>query len=138
MHRTTKGILTLALLVLSASACTRRVQVESEPSRSEVTVSSAATIEIAGVYDYVVPLDDGDATGTMTITRAGAGYAVAMTSNMGGVTASNVRRTGNTLNMDVSTPGGDGAVEITWQSRDRATGRVFLGEVLRMNLTRRS
>ena len=37
MNRTSKGVLVLILAVLAASACTRRVQVESEPSRTEAS-----------------------------------------------------------------------------------------------------
>ncbi|HUF12451.1 MAG TPA: hypothetical protein VMN78_05060 [Longimicrobiales bacterium] len=136
--RTLQSVLALGFVLLSANACTRRVQVESEPSRYEASAQPAASIDVVGLYDYVVPLDGGDAVGTMTVTRASDSYAVAFTTNIGDVTTRNVRRNGNTLTMDISTPNGEGALEITWQSRDRATGSVFLGEALRMNIVRRS
>ena len=42
MSRTLKATVVLSLLVLVASACTRRVQVESEPSRTEAADTTDA------------------------------------------------------------------------------------------------
>lgn len=142
MRREMKTAAIALLALLSAAACTRRVQVESEPSRMEASaasVSQPGLIDIVGSYDYVVPLDNGeDATGRMTITRVGDSYAVAFAADDGEVTGRNVRRTGNTLRMDVSTPGGEGSAELTWLNRDQAAGTVFLGETLELRVTRRS
>lgn len=131
-----KRIAVVALVVLSATACTRRVVVESEPNRFEAGAQSM--IDMTGTYDYVVELGGQQAVGPMTVTRDAEGaYAIRMTSNMGAVSVHNVRREGNTLTMDARTPGGDGAVELTWQSADEVTGMLFLDEVYNMRATRR-
>ena len=137
MHGSLKVTAIAVLAIASAAGCTRRVVVESEPNRYEA--AAPAELDISGVYDFVVEVGDQDAVGEMTITRssAGAGWDVAMTSNMGGVYPSNIRRSGNTLTMDAETPGGPGTIELTWLSRDEVTGMVFLGEVYNMTATRR-
>ena len=137
MHPTSNRWMALAAIVVAVSACGRGYEAEGEPAPDEVTVTQDGAIDVVGLYDYVVPLDNGDAVGTMTVTRAGDGYSVALTSNIGDVGASNVRREGNALRMDISTPNGTGTLDVTWQTRDRATGSVFLGETLEMFLTRR-
>ena len=66
----------LTLMVLAASACTRRVQVESEPNEPRYMQSSSAVpaeIDVVGVYDYVVGAGDDVETGPMTVTRTSAG-----------------------------------------------------------------
>lgn len=136
MRGIVKAAAVAVLVVATATACTRRVQVESEPNRSQAT---AATIDIAGTYDFVVdlPPQQGDATGVLSVNRTGDAYMVSMTSNMGAVTTRNVRRVGNTLTMDANTHAGEGAIELTWQSRERVNGIVFLGEAYNLTATRR-
>jgi hypothetical protein len=125
----------LAVLTLTtATACPRRVEVESEPNRFE---AAPAQIEMSGAYDYVVEFDSGETTsGPMTVRRSGDTYAVDIVSEMGEVTTSNVRRTGNTLAMDTHTPGGAGTIQLTWESADLVTGSVFIGETIRLRATR--
>lgn len=130
----------LALALLTATACTRRVQVESEPNEPSYMQSTAA-IEMAGTYDYVVMTAQGEVeSGPMTVTRAGDSYAVrfGMTQAGGEVVGRNVRREGNTLSMDADTPAGAGTLELTWQSRNEVTGSGFFGETLSIRATRRS
>lgn len=138
MRIRSRNVLIAALFLSTATACTRRVQVESEPNRMEAAAASAsAMMDVAGAYDFVVDIGDEDATGVMTVVPAGDGYAISMTSNMGGVTTRNIRRAGNTFTMDATTPGGEGSIELTWQSRDQVRGMVFLGEVYNLTATRR-
>lgn len=126
----------LALTVLAATACTRRVQVESEPNNQ---LQSTAPVEMTGVYEYVATFDSGETTrGPMTITRDGAGYAVDFVTEMGEVTTSNVRREGNKLRMDTMTPGGAGTIELEWQDANVVVGSVFVGESIGIRATRRS
>ena len=126
----------IAVLSILAVACSRSVQAESEAVPSQTT--APAQFDVVGTYDYIVDLPDEDATGPMTVTRAADGsYGVTVISHMGDVALRNVRRAGNTLTMDASTPGGEGTIELTWESRDRASGIVFLGEAFTMVATRR-
>ena len=121
------------LAALLAVACSRGVQVESEPSRADVP-----EIDVVGLYDYVATFDNGESTsGPMTVARSGAGYTVDFLTDMGEVTTSNVRRDGNRLIMDTVTPGGAGTIELTWQSRDEVAGSVFIGETINIHATRR-
>ena len=142
MKRTMKTGALLALMLLTATACTRRVQVESEPNQPNYNQTSAvnAEVDVVGVYDYVVEMSSGDITGPMTVTRlADGGYAVTFVMQDGQpVPTSNVRRRGAEMSMDVDTPGGMGSVSIEWLSRDRVEGEVFLGETLPFRATRRS
>lgn len=139
MRGTVRTTVLAVLVVVISTACTRRVQVESEPNRSEVRASSVVVIDVAGTYDFVVdlPPQQGDATGVLSVNRTGDAYMVSMTSNMGAVTTRNVRRVGNTLTMDANTHAGEGAIELTWQSRERVNGIVFLGEAYNLTATRR-
>lgn len=127
----------LLVLVVAASACTRRVQVESEPNEPQYMQSTA--IDVDGVYDYVATFDSGEHTGgPMTVARAGDGYTVDFTTDMGEVTTSNVRRVGNTLHMDAMTPGGAGTIQLEWQNANVVVGSVFVGETINIRATRRS
>ena len=131
----------LALTLLATAACTRRVQVESEPDNPNQNQmqSVAPAIDVSGVYDYVATFDSGESTqGPMTIARAGATYTVGFVTEMGEVTTRNVRREGNTLRMDTTTPGGDGTIVLDWQDANLVTGEVFIGETIHLRATRRS
>lgn len=142
MKRTMRNGVLLAVVLLSAAACTRRVQVESEPNEPNYMQSSVAPAEIekTGVYDYVVDLPNGVITGPMTVTRAADGnYAVHFLMDDGQeVPTRNVRSTPTGLTMDVTTPGGEGAVMLEWVSATEVEGEVFIGETLPFSATRRS
>ena len=142
MKRTMRTGAVLALALIAATACTRRVQVESEPSQPNYIQTSAvpAAVEVVGQYDYVVEMSSGDITGPMTVTRlADGGYAVTFLMQDGQeVPTSNVRRRGAEMSMDVETPGGMGSVNIEWTSANVVEGEVFLGETLPFRATRRS
>lgn len=136
-----RSVSLLALVLVTATACTRRVQVESEPNEPRYMQSSSvapAEIEMAGVYDYVADFEGGERTeDVMTVRRSGDGYAVDIVSELGEVTTSDVRREGNTLTMDAMTPGGPGRVELTWKNANELTGEVYIGDVIRLSATRR-
>lgn len=90
MKRIIRNASLVVAVALTATACTRRVQVESEPNEpryQETTLDAAAAVDVVGVYDYVAEVDNGsgDMTGPMTITRA-AGYAVRFVMQDGGET----------------------------------------------------
>ena len=141
MKRTMKTGAVLALTLLAATACTRRVQVESEPNQPNYNQTSAAPaeVDVVGIYEYTATFDSGESTGgPMTIARAGQGYTVDFTTDMGEVTTSNVRRDGNKLTMDTVTPGGAGTIQLEWQSANEVTGSVFIGETIQIRATRRS
>lgn len=125
MHGRMKTTAVAALLVFTAAGCTRRVVVESEPNRYEGVAAPA--IDITGSYDYTAEVDGEAVPGRIDITRSGGGYAVTMTSAMGAVETSNVRRDGNRLTMDANTPGGAATVELTWTDRDHFAGIGLLG-----------
>ena len=139
MKRAMKTTAVLALTLFATAACTRRVQVESEPNEPRYLQTTAAEIRIEGVYDYVAAFPDGSTTsGPMTIARAGESWSVDFRTEHGQVTTSNVRREGNTLRMETMTPGGPGTIELTWESSDAVVGEVFIGDVLSLRATRRS
>ena len=141
MNRTMKTTAVLALTLFATAACTRRVQVESEPNEPRYleTTSAPAEIDVVGVYDYVAMFDSGEHTdGPMTIAHAGDVYTVQFVTEMGEVTTSNVRRVGNRLTMDTMTPGGAGTIQLEWQDANAVVGSVFIGETIALRATRRS
>lgn len=115
------------LLITTAAGCTRRVQIESEPNRNEAGVSSAAAIDIAGTYDYAVEVDGSSMPGEVVVTRDGDEYRVRMTSSMGAIETRDVRREGNTLTMEATTPAGDADLEMSWRNRNEFVGFGFMG-----------
>lgn len=143
MKRIVKHAALLSLVLLTATACPRQVQVESEPDQPDYMQSSAAAaadVDMVGVYDYVVDMGGEEITGPMTVTRSPEGaYAVSVVMDNGErVVTRNVRRDGNDLNMDIVTPdGGSGTVMLEWMSADEVEGEVFIGETLRIHATRR-
>ena len=141
MKRMMKTMAVLALALLAATACTRRVQVESEPNRPSYlqTAAPSTGIEVVGVYDYLVVAGADVITGPMTVTRASDGaYAVAFVMDDGrSVPTRNVRREGNSLMMDATTPAGEGTVTLTWVNANEVEGQVFIGETLDLEATRR-
>ena len=118
-----------ALVIATATGCTRRVQVESEPSRAEVSAASVGTIDITGTYDYVVDFDGQRRPGIVTIGRTGSGYDVRMSVQGEPISTRNVRREGNTLTMDATTPGGAATIEMVWRGRDAFTGFGYIGGI---------
>ena len=138
-----KTVALLALTLLAASACTRRVQVESEPNQPsnnlQTSEAQPAEVDMVGVYDYRVEAGGDVITGPMTVTRAADGaYGVAIAMDDGNtVPTRNVRRSGNNLSMDVSTPGGEGSVTLRWTSANDVEGDVFLGDIIPITATRR-
>lgn len=133
----------LALTLLAAAACTRRVQVESEPNQPsnnlQTSAAQPAEVDMVGVYDYRVEAGGDVITGPMTVTRAtDGGYAVVIAMNDGHeVPTRNVRRNGNALMMDVSTPGGEGSLTLRWTNANTIEGDVFLGDMIPIHATRR-
>lgn len=130
----------LAVLLLTTAACPRNVQVESEPNRFEAAAATApAEIDVVGVYDYRVEAGGDVITGPMTVSRtADGGYAVRFVMNDGNeVPTRNVRRNGDTLSMDATTPGGDGTVTLRWTDANTVEGDVFIGEFIPIHASRR-
>ena len=125
MRRAMKTMGLMVLVVLGTTACPRRVEVESEPNRYQAT--AVATIDITGTYDYTVDVDGDLVPGRIDIARAGDGYSVDMTSAMGEIETRNVRREGNRLIMQATTPGGDAELELSWTDRDTLTGIGYIG-----------
>lgn len=123
MRRAMKTTGLMVLVVLGTTACPRRVEVESEPNRYE----ASAALDVTGSYDYTVNVDGDLVPGRIDVVRVGDAYRVDMTSQMGAIETRNVRREGDKLIMDASTPGGDAVIELNWTDRDRVTGVGYIG-----------
>ena len=143
MKRILKTSAVLVLAVAAAAACTRRVQVESEPDQPNYMQTSAASaeVDVVGQYQYVA-MDDGYEVerGPMTVSRTADGaYAVEFRLRDGTrIGTRNVRRSGNVMSMDVLAPDAAGTAELTWQSRNEVVGVVNVGETLSVRATRGS
>ena len=110
-------------LVLVLAGCTRKVVVESEPSRT----AAPSAITMVGSYDYTVDYDGQIIRGVLNVTRSGARYDATMSSDMGALQVNAVEREGDTLKLDVETPGGPATMELEWKSADRFQGLGYLG-----------
>ena len=136
----------LVLTLLAMAACTRRVQVESEPDQQDnnrmqtSAVSTPAEVDMVGTYQYVAEDMDGEVErGPLTIGRmADGGYSVrfGLSQGAGEVVGRDVRRTGNQLTMNAMTPGGDATIELTWRSANEVAGIVDFGQLLTLVATR--
>jgi hypothetical protein len=112
----------LVPLVVLAAACTRNVQVESEPAPA-----SSSAFDPVGTYDFSVSMGGMTRTGALHIERSGTGYGghATLEGESEPATITGVTVSGNSFTARVVPPNGEAVDFMVTMNGNQFTGNVI-------------
>jgi len=123
-----KTLILLFVALLALPACTRRVEVGSDPNPNPARMMDAAGP--MGAYDFTAQAGGQTITGIMNYTRAGGAYGgtVSINGQPGEATIESVEVDGMDVTLQLQTPDGPASMDLDFAGAyDSFTGIVYIG-----------